>query len=440
MHCPECQIENREGRRFCGECGAPLAARCPECGFENEPGEKFCGGCGRSTTDSPALSPQSPAGERRPVTVLFADIVGFTEMSSRMDAEEIHRILGRFFEITDGLVARYGGSIDKHIGDNVMAVFGAPVAHGDDPARAVRTAIDIHKAMPGLTDELGIGLQVHIGIASGQVVASDTGSSHHTEYTVTGDTVNLASRLDGLAGAGETLIADAVYRAVEALVEAEDAGVTTVKGLDNPVRVWRLRGLANSSMDKSRLPFVGRQALLAQFDGILSGCRQSGAGQTMLLRGEAGIGKTRLLEELAAAAGRQGFSSYRGLILDFGVGKGQDAIAMLVRGLIEAPADAGEDLVDRASKSGLVEENDIIFLNDLLGLRQPDELRVTYDAMDSEAREAGKRNAVSRIVQAASARGPVLLEMEDVHWAGRRTLGHIAGLPLPSRIALPSWL
>jgi class 3 adenylate cyclase/tetratricopeptide (TPR) repeat protein len=428
MRCPDCQVENREGRRFCGECGAPLALRCPDCGYENEPGEKFCGGCGRSTADSPASPAPTPTGERRPVTVLFADIVGFTALSARMDAEEIHRILGRFFEITDGIVARYGGSVDKHIGDNVMAVFGAPVAHGDDPARAVRTAIDIHKAMPGLTDELGVGLQVHVGIASGQVVASDTGSSHHTEYTVTGDTVNLASRLEGLAKAGETLISDAVYKAVTALVEAEDAGEATVKGIDKPVRVWRLLSLADSARDKLRLPFVGRQALLAQFDAILSDCRQSGAGQTILLRGEAGIGKTRLVEELASAAGRQGFRCYRGLILDFGVGKGQDAIAMLIRGLLGAPADAGPDFLDRATATGLVEEQDRIFLNDLFDLRQSDELRVTYDAMNSEARQEGKRNAVSRIVRATSANGPVLLEIEDVHWAGRGILDHLIGL------------
>ncbi|MBE9556613.1 MAG: tetratricopeptide repeat protein [Proteobacteria bacterium] len=428
MKCPECQAENREGRRFCGECGASLAARCLECGFENEPGENFCGGCGQSTAAKPAAPSRGPVGERRPVTVLFVDIVGFTKMSSRLDAEEIHRILGRFFEIADGLVTRYGGSVDKHIGDNVMAVFGAPVAHGDDPARAVRTAIDIHKAMPGLGEELGIDLRVHVGIASGQVVASDTGSSHHTEYTVTGDTVNLASRLEGLAGAGETLISDPVFRAVSTQVEADDAGETTVKGLDGPVRIWRLRGLADSGHDKSRLPFVGRQGLLAQFDGILAGCQQSGTGQAILLRGEAGIGKTRLVEELTAAASRREYRCYKGLILDFGVGKGQDAIAMLVRGLLEAPADAGKDFLDKATDSGLVQEDDRIYLNDLLGLRQPDELRVTYDAMDGEARQAGKRNTVSRIVRAASARGPVLLEIENVHWAGQGMLGQLSGI------------
>lgn len=428
MQCLKCKTENREGRRFCGECGASLAAPCPECGFENEPGEKFCGGCGQPTTGLTTPPAQGPAGERRPATVLFADIVGFTEMSSRMDAEEIHRILGRFFETVDGLVHRYGGTIDKHIGDNVMAVFGAPVAHGDDPARAVRTAIDIHNAMPGLGRELGVDLQVHIGIASGQVVASDTGSSHHTEYTVTGDTVNLASRLDGLAGAGETLIADTVYRAVDALVDAEDAGETTVKGLDDPVRVWRLRGLAADGGDKSRLPFVGRQALLAQFDGILSGCRQSRTGQTILLRGEAGIGKTRFVEEVAAAAQGQGFRCHKSLILDFGVGKGQDAIAMLVRSLLAATGEPPSDFPTSAVESGMVGEDDRMFLCDLLGLPQPEELRVIHDAMDSEAREAGKRNAVCRIVQNAVQRGPLLLAIEDVHWASRGALEQLAGI------------
>jgi len=428
LQCPECRSENREGRRFCGDCGAPLAARCPACGFENEPGEKFCGGCGQPTAGKPVAPSRGPAGERRPVTVLFVDIVGFTEMSSRMDAEEVHRILGRFFEVADGLVTRYGGSVDKHIGDNVMAVFGAPLAHGDDPVRAVRTAIDIHKAMPGLSEELGTSLQVHIGIASGQVVASDTGSSHHTEYTVTGDTVNLAARLDGLAGAGETLISDAVYRTVSAQVEAEDAGETTVKGLKGPVRIWRLRGLSDSDHNSMRLPFVGRQGLLAQFEGILSSCRLSGTGQTILLRGEAGIGKTRLVEELAAAASRQDFRCYKGLILDFGVGKGQDAIAMLVRELLDAPGELSEDFVDSISQTGLVEENDRIFLKDLLGLRQSAELRSTYEAMDSETREAGKRNAVSRVVHAVSARGPVLLEIENIHWAAHGMLGHLAAI------------
>ncbi len=140
----------------------------------------------------PEPPPSVPPGELRQVTVLFADLSGFTKLSSERDPEEAHGLLAHFFEAVDGVIERYGGTIDKHIGDNVMAVFGAPVAHGNDPERAVRAAGDIHEAMGKLGDELELPLQAHIGVASGQVMASGTGSAHHQEYTVTGESVNLA--------------------------------------------------------------------------------------------------------------------------------------------------------------------------------------------------------------------------------------------------------
>ena len=185
-------------------------------------------------------------GERREVTVLFADLSGFTKLSSKLDAEETHALLNRFFETVDSIVVGYGGTVDKHIGDNVMAVFGAPVAHGNDPERAVRAALDIHGAMPELGESLGRRLAVHIGIASGDVVASGTGSAAHREYTVTGDSVNLAARLDDMAKRGETRISAAVHRAVAGLFECEAAGEANVKGLDSPVRAWRVLGPAAS--------------------------------------------------------------------------------------------------------------------------------------------------------------------------------------------------
>ncbi len=137
------------------------------------------------------------AGERRQITVLFADIAGYTKLSSELGAEETHALLNRYFEAVDGIVDSYGGSIDKHIGDNVMAVFGAPVAHDDDPLRAVRAAFDIQQRMSDLSGEVGRALQVHIGIASGQVVASGTGSDGHREYTVTGDDPHLPAGTGG---------------------------------------------------------------------------------------------------------------------------------------------------------------------------------------------------------------------------------------------------
>ena len=180
-------------------------------------------------------TPATASGERRQVTILFADLAGFTELSSALDAEELHAVVSRFFEAADRVVAHYGGTVDKHMGDAVMALFGAPVAHGDDPLRAVRAAFDIHVAMAGLSAELGRALEVHVGIASGEVVAGGLGSEHRREYTVLGDSVNLAARLDDLAGAGETLIADAVYRAVSAAVDCAALGEVPVKGLERPV-------------------------------------------------------------------------------------------------------------------------------------------------------------------------------------------------------------
>ena len=172
LKCPSCGTGNRPGRRFCAHCGAGLPVACATCGFANEATEKFCGGCGASlaaTVAEPALPAASETsdGERRPVTVLFADLVDYTRMSQRLDPEDVHALLGRFYEVADEIVERFGGSIDKHIGDSVMAVFGAPVAHDDDGIRAVRAAAEIHRAMPSLGGGAGQPLAVHIGIASG---------------------------------------------------------------------------------------------------------------------------------------------------------------------------------------------------------------------------------------------------------------------------------
>jgi class 3 adenylate cyclase len=167
---------------------------------------------GRSTPAADAVAAPLPEGERRQVTVLFADLCGYTALSREFDAEELHALAGRFLDAVDAVVEGYGGAVDKHIGDCVMATFGAPVAHGNDAERAVRAALDIQRRIPALTDARGRPLGVHVGIASGQVVASGRGSARHREYTVTGETVNLASRLTDKAVGGETLIAEDLLR------------------------------------------------------------------------------------------------------------------------------------------------------------------------------------------------------------------------------------
>ena len=166
----------------------------------------------------PAITPpKEPPGERRQVTILFADLCGFTALSQTMDAEDLHAIVSRYAELVDGIVLSYGGSIDKHIGDAVMALFGAPIAHGDDPLRAARAAIDIHAGMTQLGREFGRQLAVHVGIASGEVIAGGLAGTDRREYTVHGDSVNLAARLVDIAKPMQTVVSDAVYRALAGL-------------------------------------------------------------------------------------------------------------------------------------------------------------------------------------------------------------------------------
>jgi class 3 adenylate cyclase/tetratricopeptide (TPR) repeat protein len=439
MRCSGCGAENREGRRFCAACGASLAAACANCGFTNEPQESYCGGCGHplagaETGAQAERTPTAPAavadGERRQVSVLFADLSGYTELSRQLDAEEVHALLERFFQRVDGLVERFGGSVDKHIGDCVMAVFGAPVAHGNDAERAALAALAIREEMPELSAEVGRALGAHIGLAAGQVVASRTGSAAHREYTVTGASVNLASRLTEAAGTGTILISDLARRMLPPRFACDDAGMLAVKGLPEPVRAWRLIGVDETAA--TRPPFVGRRAELAQFQAVLDACGETGTGQAVVVRGEAGIGKTRVIEEFQALAEAAGFACHVALVLDFGAGIGQDAIRALVRSLlgltIGSDAAAARDAAERALGEGWVADEQRVHLNDLLDLPQPIALRALYHAMDHATRDRGKRQTVTGLVQAFSRRQPLLLVVEDVHWADRPTLEHLATL------------
>ncbi|MEZ5903573.1 MAG: adenylate/guanylate cyclase domain-containing protein [Geminicoccaceae bacterium] len=366
-------------------------------------------------------------GERRQVSVLFADLTGFTSLSSELDAEAVHTLLDAFFQRADSLVIEHGGHVDKHIGDCVMGVFGAPVSHGHDAAHAVAAAIAIRDAMPELAAAVGRPLAVHIGVAGGQVVASGTGSAAHRAYTVTGDTVNLASRLTEAAAPGEILISHSVRTAVGARLEVADVGPLGVKGLAAPVRAWRVVGLrAPTVVDR---PLAGRRGELSQFRSLIATVTGTGSGQTVLLRGEAGIGKTRLVEEVQQLAAGEGMTCHATWALDFGGATGRDPIRTLLRSLLgpdgEAdPATAAARLVDE----GLIRGEDRVFLNDLLELPQPTAFRATYEAMDNARRNQGKRAVMARLVEALCRSQPRLITVEDVHWADRITLAHLARL------------
>ncbi|MFO1088062.1 MAG: adenylate/guanylate cyclase domain-containing protein [Hyphomicrobiales bacterium] len=368
-----------------------------------------------------------PAGERRQVTVLFADITGFTRLSSEIDAEVIHALLTHYFEAVDGIVESFGGRVDKHIGDTVMAVFGAPISHGNDPERAVRAAAAIHQVMPAISRAVGHEIRVHIGIASGQVVASGVGENE--SYTVTGESVNLASRLTDKAGATETLISERVMQTLREQCRANDIGELVLKGIEKPIRAFRVLEIASKESSNDTRPLVGRQVEVQQLKAVLDTTEQTNGGHIVYLRGEPGIGKTRLTEELHRIASLKGFDCYRALILDFGAGKGQDAIRFLTRSLLSArPAAAEEELrviVDHAVAQGLIGRDQIAFLNDLLDLAQPHELRSLYSAMDNTRRNQGKGETIASIVRRISQSTKLLLIFEDVHWADNIVLQHL---------------
>ncbi|MFM9842879.1 MAG: adenylate/guanylate cyclase domain-containing protein [Dongiaceae bacterium] len=365
------------------------------------------------------------------MTILFADLAGFTKLTTELGAEKTHALLNRQLAMLDEIVTGYGGG-SEYIGDAIMAVFGAPIAHSDDPIRAARAAGDMHSAIAKLSDEIGRPLKLHIGIASGQVVAGGLGSDSRTKYTVIGDSVNLASRLSNLAEPGETLVSDAVCNAIGRQMECEAAGTAMAKGIDQPIHLWRIIGVGDAAGPQFDTPFVGRQAELRQLAGLIDACRDSGEGHVVLLRGEAGIGKTRTAAELLRMTAERGFSCHRALVLDFGAGKGQDAVGSLARSLLGIAPGTGKEgrakQVAAAIGLGLVDQADLVFFNDLLDVAQPMELRAISDAMNAAARQQGEEAALQTLLRRLAVQKPVMILVEDIHWADPPVLSVLAAL------------
>ena len=323
MTCPRCRADNREGRRFCAECGAPLAAACAACGFSNEPGEKFCGGCGQPLRAAPAVpapaeppAPQAytPAhlaekiltsksaleGERKQVTVLFADLKGSLELLADRDPEEARALLDPVLAIMMEAVHSVEGTVNQVMGDGIMALFGAPLAHEDHAVRACYAALRMREAIDRYGDELqrreGIPVQIRVGLNSGEVVVRSIGSDLRMDYTAVGQTTHLAARMEQMARPGSALITGDCLRLAEGYVVVKPLGPVAVRGLDGPVEVYELAGATTA---RSRLQagaarglsrFVGRDAEVEQLHRAL---QQAGAGrgQIVAVAGEPGVGK-----------------------------------------------------------------------------------------------------------------------------------------------------
>src|SRR6516225_10925291 len=262
-------------------------------------------------------------------------------------------------------------------------------------------------------------LAVHVALAMGDVVASRVGSERRREYTVIGEAANLAARLLDRAGASEILTSEEIWRATARLADYEALGGQILKGFDDPVPVFRLKGLRESAAEGH--PLVGRRAELAQCRGALAAVAGGQGGAVIVVRGEPGIGKTRFVEELQSIGAELGFARHMGWALDFGVERGRGALGALVRSLLDLPRDAlpghVEDALAAVSAAESPATDDGLFLRDLIEAPQPDEARRLYEAMDAAARARGKELALARLVDRASRRQPLLMIVEDVHWA-----------------------
>jgi tetratricopeptide (TPR) repeat protein len=325
------------------------------------------------------------------------------------------------------------------MGDGVMAMFGAPVASEQHAIDACEAALAMQRAVHEYARDVearhGAGLQIRVGLHSGEVVVLTVGEGDKAEYDASGPTVPIAARMEQNARPGEIYLTAATQTLAGHRIDAEALEPVSVKGISEPVPVFALRRVKSAEEARgsaTRTPFVGRRADLIQFRGMLEACIEDGHGQTIYVRGEPGIGKTRLVEEFARITAEKGVASHRGLVLPFGVGTGQDAIRSLVRSLLDVPVESGEAERQRAAENaitgGLLEAGQAVYLNDLLNLPQPTEMHALYDAMDNPTRNAGKQAVVSALIEVTSRRQPVLAIVEDVHWAESVTLAHLANL------------
>jgi class 3 adenylate cyclase len=266
MRCSRCQAENREGLRFCEDCGARLAAACPSCGAEVTPGKKFCGSCGTSLAtaqpESRYASPQSYTpkhlaekiltsksaleGERKQVTVLFADLKGSMELLADRDPEEARKILDPVLERMMEAVHRYEGTVNQVMGDGIMALFGAPVAHEDHAVRACYAALRMRESVRRYAEEVhkaeGVPIQIRVGLNAGEVVVRSIGSDLRMDYTAVGQTTHLAARMEQMAKPDSILITATVLWLAEGFVAVDPLGPRAVKGLSEPIEVFELTG------------------------------------------------------------------------------------------------------------------------------------------------------------------------------------------------------
>jgi class 3 adenylate cyclase/tetratricopeptide (TPR) repeat protein len=444
MLCLRCQHENRPAAKFCEECAAPLAGSCPRCGGAISASAKFCPDCAAplaASTQARVASPQSYTpkhladkiltskaaleGERKQVTVLFVDVSGFTSLSERLDPEEIHRLMQRAFDLMLAEVHRYEGTVNQFLGDGIMALFGAPIAHEDHARRAVHTALGIAHALDDYGRELasrGITFRARQGLNTGLVVVGGIGNDLRMDYTAVGDTTNVAARLQQSAEPGRVTISDATHRLVRGYFETRPIGQMHLKNRDEPVMAWEVLA-AREARTRLELepaggltPFVGRERelglLLDAFASV-----QASKGQVVFVVGEPGIGKSRLLFEFRQRVGER-VTWQEGHCLSFGRAMAFHPLVELIRrrfGIEESDSDAA---IAAKIERGLRDIGDDLlaispYLRALLSI-DPGDAEVR--AMSPAQRRGETLEALRRLLVRAAEQRPQVLVVEDLHW------------------------
>ncbi len=441
MICTSCATENEAGRKFCLSCGQRLALTCPSCGTPNTSGARFCGECGvelaAAGADSPASAPgvEPPTAERRLVSVLFADLVGFTTLSEARDAEDVRELLNAYFETCRTVVDRYGGTVEKFIGDAVMAVWGTPAAQEDDAERAVRAALELVDAVRRLGSERGVPdlalrAAVHTGEAIVTIGAAGMGM-------VAGDLVNTASRLQSIASPGTVLVGEGTRRAASNAITFGEAGEHELKGKASPVPAFRAMQVVAQRGGVGRTeqlepPFVGRQSELQLVKDFYHATARDRGARLVSVIGQAGIGKSRLAWEfLKYIAGVTELAYWHeGRSPAYGDGISFWALGEMVRMRIGI----GEDDDEATTREQLAKSLDefVTDADERRSLEEP--LLHLLGIGEGQGHDRGQlflawRTFFERIAEKA----PVIMVFEDLQWADDGLLDFIEELVTWSR-------
>ena len=456
MKCPRCQAENREGARFCRECGVTFAAVCSHCGTKVEAGSNFCDSCGAPLAATPAqpappsrfASPESYTpkhlvekiltsksaleGERKQVTVLFADLKGSMELLADRDPEEARKILDPVLERMMEAVHRYEGTVNQVMGDGIMALFGAPLAHEDHAVRACYSALRMQEAVKRYAEEIrrveAIPVQIRVGLNSGEVVVRSIGSDLHMDYTAVGQTTHLAARMEQIADPGAIVITPDTLALVEGYVEVKSLGPVPVKGLAGAVEVYEVtaagpaRTRLQAGARRGLTRFVGRDAELEQLRRAQE-LAANGHGQVVAVVGEAGVGKSRLVYELTHSHRLQGWLTLESASVSYGKATSYLPVIDLLKGYFKIQD--RDDLREiREKVTGKVVTLDRALeptLPALLALLDVPVDDAPWKTLDPGQRRQQTLDAVKRLLLREAREQPLLVIFEDLHWIDSET-------------------